>query len=252
MPWLLFCMVCTMPLYAQSTTQPEHLTVGQLGSRHPQLEMIRAELDHVRKKYDEQRSMVADLTEVIREATGRIEVSADLLHQAAAKLDDQLMELELEDAAGKARMDAVLNELGKLEHATTRVSDQDIATAELEKVVAVRQKQYDTIVKMRATAAISQNEVEEAAAQLAEAKARAAVQREQAVAAAGGDTIIALRKELTDLTITQEDRNARLQYLAKQRDGLRNGLRYVDKLQQAEAEVHNLQSRIDELEKLDF
>jgi seryl-tRNA synthetase len=239
-------MACTVPLCAQSTTQPA--SNAYLGNQHPRVMAVRAELDHAQQRYDDQMQKVGALTEWIRHATGRIEVSAESLHQAAGKLDDQLMDLELEDAASRARMDAILHELDKLEHATTRMSDHDSATAELEKVVAVKQTEYDRMIQLRATAAISQSEVEEGAAQLAEAKARVAVQREQSVVAAGGDTILALRKQLTDLTIAQQDRSARLQYLAPQREKLEKGLSVVDELQHAKAGANSLEQRINELE----
>jgi seryl-tRNA synthetase len=237
-------MACALPLCAQSTSQPA--SNGYLGDNNPRVRAVRSELDYARQKYAEQIGMVRALTEEIRRDAGRIEVSADILHQAAGKLDDQLMDLELEDAAGKARMDALLKELDKLESATTRVSDHDIATAELEKVVAIKQKGYDRMVQLRGS--VTEADIESSAVELAEAKARAAVQREQAVAAAGGDTIIALRKQLTDLTITQQDRNARLQYLNGQREKLEKGLSYVEELQHAKAEANNLEPRIDELE----
>ena len=129
------------------------------------------------------------------------------------------------------------------------MTDQDAAATELEKVVASRQKEYDRFVKMQAAATVSQETVEDAAAQLAEAKARVAVRREQAVAAAGGDMLIALRKQLTDLNIAQQDRNARLKYLTQQREKLEKGLSYVDELQHAKAEANRFEQHIHVLEQ---
>lgn len=290
------------------------------------------QLHAIKDKFSETQARIEDLSQRITRETGRSDVSTESLHNAAAKLDQVIFDLELENAGCKARTDALLKEIDVQRMKAEESVRNDVVMDELNKLIDLDLKKYDELSKAQSksqdadkpnvihrgdrlqvvigditpghetaktcdvkedgsislpyvgkvsAAGVDEAALEKAiqgtyaqagvvrnaqvsvtvvaratdalnaaATELAEAKARAAVQREHAISAAGGDLLPTLQKQLVELTISQKERDARLKFARDQRDAIAHGLSAADKLQMLQIEAKRLHAKMDEIEEV--
>jgi hypothetical protein len=181
---------------------------------------------------------------LLRDATGRIETTPDSFHKAAATLDDQRAMLELEKIGAEARMKAIENEISRASENAAKQAGDDAAIVEFAKVVEARKKQFDIIASSVKSGMQTPAEVNQAEAALAEAQAQLALQKERVLAANGGDIIIGLQKQLSDLRIASAEREARLAYLQAQTARFFDVAKTLDRLETAQIDRQQYESRL--------
>ncbi|HTW94868.1 MAG TPA: hypothetical protein VMD30_08755 [Tepidisphaeraceae bacterium] len=178
----------------------------------------------------------------IRHQTGRIEVSPDALHAAAAKCDDQIEEVRLDEAADDARFAAITDAIAQLSRQSADQVNNDPVVTQLQQVVDARQKELDAVSRKHQMGQETEIDVDAAAGAVAEAKAQLALQRQQATAAAGGDMLMALQKELISVTIDQQEIKAKRSVLDREETNLPQALDDVDELAQYQVELQRLRA----------
>jgi hypothetical protein len=236
---VLISLAAAMPLAGQETTQPHKKPASPEKRKEADFEIG---LKPYQDKYDKLKARANAIAHDISAITGRADVSPEALHHAAAEMDDQYFNLQLDQAGSKARLDAILRESEELSQATTKASNEDPVGVELRKVVEVREMELQKAKGAQQAGAANDSDVQDAIARLAEAKARLASEKAQAALAAGGDTIIALRKQMVDLTIAQQDHDARLAFVTKEREKLTQGMQLLDEMQSLLNQAEDVQS----------
>jgi chromosome segregation ATPase len=194
------------------------------------------------------RDKLRDVRQQMQSLSGRIEVSPDVLRHAAVKLEDEQQSLELEQAAMSARQEAMEKAAATAAARAKQAAEEDPVARELAKVVDARETAWKQLRQAFARGLTTPQEVSAAEAALAEAKAKLAAQREQAVVAAGGDGLAALNRELTNLSISEQERQARLRFIKERLAKLAQALQLVDDLEAGQAAVVRLQRDADQWE----
>lgn len=212
--------------------------LGDLGPEHPDVvrakEQAERQLDRARASLDQARQMYQKLQAELRDRTGRIDVAPESLRRAAARLETELESLQLDAAGGAARTKALETTIADVAARGQDAAKRDEVAAEYEKVAVAREKALKNAEAMAAAATISQQELENARATLAEAKARLAERRINAVAAAGGGALAEWNRELLNLSLDAQERRARMVFLKESLDRIRQGLPMLDQMQELE------------------
>jgi hypothetical protein len=209
---------------------------------------LESQLMSSRIKLKETIGAIASAHDGLRSATGRVENSPAILHQAAAMIDDQIQNLELESVAGKARMDAIEKEIV---NSSRRAQDQaanDAAVAEMLKVCVVREQQLKSAEANYKTGMSPQEAVNQATAALAEANAQLAMQKERIVAANGGDVVDGLSKEMAGLRIAAAERDAKLNILHHRQEQFLTTMELLDRMDKLEEDRGRYQQEIDQIQ----
>ena len=212
--------------------------LGDLGPNHPEVvkakEQAERQLDRAQASLDQARQAYQKLQNELRDRTGRIDVAPDSLRRAASRLETELESLQLDAAGGEARTKALEKTIADVAARGQDAVKRDEVAAEYEKVVSAREQALKNAEAMAAAATISHQELENARATLAEAKARLAERRTTAVAAAGVGALSDWNRELLNLSLDAQERRARMAYLRESLDRIRQGLPMLDQMQELE------------------
>ena len=235
---LIVVLMAFVGAYAPFTRAAGEKRLGDLGPQHP--EVVRAQEQAERRvnqalsSLEQARITYQKLQNELRDKTGRIDVAPDSLRRAAARLETELESLQLDAAGGEARTRALEKTIADVAARGQDAAKRDEVAAEYEKVAAAREKALKNAEAMAAAATISQQELENARATLAEAKARLAERRINAVAAAGGGALSEWNRELLNLSLDAQERRARMAFLRESLDRIRQGLPMLDQMQEVE------------------
>ena len=219
------------------------------GSTSPRVAELSKYGDELEDQVQMLHAEIRDLTGNIRRQTNRIEVSADALHAAAAKYDDEAEDVRLEEAADAARFGAITDAIARLSKQSAAQVSTDPVVTQLQKVVDARQDQMDAINHAHQMGQVSEREVDAAAAAVAEAKAQLALQRQQASAAAGGDMLSALEKELISVTIDRQECEAKMKMLDAEGKGLAQAVDEADQITPLQAELDHCQAELEKVQE---
>ena len=159
---------------------------------------------------DERRAEFRQLEQQIRQTTGRADASVDAIRSSVPKLDEERQSLKLQVIGKAARQAALAATIERLAKAAGERAGDDPVAAELEKVVAVRERAVEHARELQKAASISTQEVAEAEAVLAEARARLLERRDAVARANGGELLEALNRELATLSIDAAESQAKL------------------------------------------
>lgn len=221
-----------------STLAAEERRLGDLGPEHP--EVVRAKEQAMRRVERAEASLASakqifqKLQGELRETTGRIDVAPESLRKAAARLESELESLQLDAAGGTARTEALERTIQDVVARGQDAAKRDEVAAEYAIVVASRQAALKNAEALVAQGGISNQELENARAAFAEAKARLLERRNMAAAAAGGGALADWNRELLNLSLDAQERRARMKYLSQSLDRIRQGLPILDQLQELE------------------
>jgi hypothetical protein len=156
---------------------------------------------------------------------------ADLLKKKD-ELDQQKRAIEMDVLGMKARMRALEKGIDRESKRVQGAVASDEITAELQKVVDYRAQLLDDRRKMAAKGVYSDTDIAAAVAALAEARARLLERREAVADRMGGSILAAWNRELLNLGIDAEEKDAKLRIIQD----------YLDRVSQEYA----LLNRIDE------
>lgn len=242
------------PAATQPATRPVHNqslfggTSDPVADARENLKLCEEEFARASLELRNARNNLRDIRGKMQSLSGRIEVSPDVLRQSAIKLEDEQQSLELEQAAMSARQAAMEKAAAAGSARARQAADNDPVAHELAKVVEAREAAWKQLRQAAASGLSTPQEVSAAEATLAEARAKLAAQREQAVAAAGGEALAALTRELTNLSIAEQERLARLKFIGERVARLAQALQLVDDLESTQAALTRLQRDYDQWE----
>jgi chromosome segregation ATPase len=214
-------------------------------ARDSGIDPIEKDIKESQQRIDQTRAELAKFRDQLRQKTGRIDVSATQLNEAALKIDDQRQDLELEKLGKQSRIKAIQDAVARLSTQVEQKVKDDPIAAELQKVVDAREAQVKYAqAKTKAGREFAQD-LEDAIAQAAEAKAKLLERQRESAADAGGGQIDALNQELTTLNIDLAEIDAKLTALNQDRDGLQWALDHVDQLTHLSATLADEQKDLD-------
>lgn len=187
----------------------------------------------------------------VRQATGRLDVSPDALQKAASRLDELHETLMLEQVGADARRRGIERAMKQEVEIAAKHLEEDAVLTELQKLAQTREVQLKRIQELRKAAAVSEADVDGAVAALAEAKAKLAERQQQSTAGPEAETMASLRRELLNLNINDEERQARTAYVKAQQDHLAEVMgnlpavqRAIDRLQSARKQLERAQTQL--------
>jgi outer membrane protein TolC len=207
------------------------------------------QLDQARESYEMAAKRLDATERDLRDAIGRLDVSPETLRKAAARLDEQLEMLQLDEVGSAARRkateDAIKQETVR---ADARIQTDPVVAA-LQKVVVARQEQFKQLTSMHQAGVASKADVDAADAAVADAQAKVA-ERQHAVFTGGdSETLAALRHDMLNLTISEQERAARIDFLKNQKAQLSHGLTNLPELQRLQEAIESSRRLLDQAEE---
>jgi chromosome segregation ATPase len=185
------------------------------------------------------------LRDKLRDLTGRIDVSSDAIGAAVTRLETERQKLQLDALAKSARREALEQAIAESSQRIEQRVAADPIAAELQKVVDARQLRVDSLKKLAAAAATNQTEVSDGIAAAAEARAKLLQRRHDAAAESGGSALDGFNHELMTISIDSKELSAKLDYLKKQLDGLRQASDEEDSLKRLETDATQAHDGLD-------
>ena len=235
---------------AAQVSAPDQASARRDQSAQARLERAHAEMDEARANYEVAVKTLEKLQQEIRGLTHRLDVSSEALQKAAARLDEQLETLELDEvgsgARRKATEQAIKQETDRLERGTK----DDRVAVELQNLVTAREAQLARINQLMKTGAVAQAEMEAAVASVAEAKAKLAERQQSSVGGIDGESLASLRRDLLNLSISEQERHARMEYLKMQQDRLSQAMDNLTNIQERRYEVERARAQLQRAQEL--
>jgi len=191
------------------TTQP-------VQSNDPNVRGAAARLKMAENDYEKARAECAELESVLRDRTGRVDVSQKGLEGYANQVQSELDLLTLQEIGSRARSIALQREVATQLSEAEKVSRDDSVAEELQKLVGAREKQMQLVEEQFKQAVTTAAAVQEATSTLADARAKLAERRQTVIINAGGDVVQALKRELLNLNVDTVERQAKMEYLQKE------------------------------------
>ncbi|HEX5241941.1 MAG TPA: hypothetical protein VFW23_01670 [Tepidisphaeraceae bacterium] len=191
------------------TTQPAQ-------SRDPYVLGATSRLKLAQDDYDRAREQCAALESVLRDRTGRVDVSQKGLQGYADHLQSELDLLTLQEIGSHARSRALEVAVASQLSEAEKVSHEDSVAAELQKLADAREKQMQLIEEQYKHGVTTAASIQEATSALADARAKLAERRQTVILNAGGDIVQALKRELLNLNIDTREREAKMEFLQKE------------------------------------
>ena len=125
---------------------------------------------------------------------------------------------------------------------------EDAAVRQLRRVIEIRQKQLDQAKLANSKGMVSDSDVNGAEAALIEANAKLAQRQDEVVAAKIGDTVPAMSRELIEITVSQAESDAKLEYIAKRLEGLSQTMEGAAALAKIEEAEKSAEKSLNEVE----
>jgi hypothetical protein len=217
--------------------------------RDRQLSAREIEVQEIRRQRDESSQRLDDYRAMLRKQTGRLDVTPANLREAMSKLQDEHQQLELDLRGKEARAAALADAIAELTKEANAKNNSDDVLAELQQVVEAREKQLELMKKNYASGLNSSVEVQQVAAQAAEARAKVAERKRDAIAAAGGEALSALNRELRMLSIDRAEQEARFKLVSQQLENIGSVTDTIDKYEQLLATYPKLVDRDQEAQQ---
>jgi hypothetical protein len=185
----------------------------------------------------------------LRKKTGRTDVSPDSLRQVASRTENELEALELDTAGATARLQALTNAIVEVAKKGEEAVKNDEVIRQFAEVVAAREQELAMKQKLAEQATISQQELMEARARRAEAMAKLAERRTTVAASAGGGALADWNRQMLDLSLDAQERQARTAILKNRLEHLKAGFDDVDRLDELKATQADARARVAELQR---
>jgi hypothetical protein len=151
--------------------------------------------------------------ERLREALGVV-LGDDFRQQIYARQEADLTAMKVEVEGLRARRRALEAQIAALSNTIDKGAAQDAVVQQLQAVVALRETQRKRIEAL-SKGAVSVEQIENAEAALAEAKAELAKQLRAAAQGAGGDRLASLQRRLDETAIDLAESEEKLEHLPK-------------------------------------
>ena len=192
----------------------------------------------------------ADLSKRVKEQQAEMGGhSPEGARAALGKLEDERQRLELELAGMQARQKAVEEWIARTSNEMREAANTDPIIAELEKAQAAQERVVEVARRQFESGTISQSAVADAESKLSDVKIQL-LERKRAGGATGGpggttDPLTALNRELQTISIDIVDRKARLAFIEKRTDRVRNAAAMAADYEILEAERATLRKELE-------
>ena len=194
-------------------------------------------------------AQVRQVEEELRDKSGRVDVSPESLRQAASRMENELESLQLDAAGATARMEALAKTISEVARKGEEVAKGDEVAKQITVVVAAREEELVMKQKLFEQATVSQAELADARARLAEAKAKLAERRMAVSASAGGGALGDWNREMLNLSLDAQERQARTEFLKQRLDRLRSSLPDMVKLEDLQIGISEARARVAEAQR---
>jgi hypothetical protein len=191
---------------------------------------------------------VRQVRDELRKQTGRADVSPDGIRQAITKLQEQQEQLQLDKAGAAGRYQGLTVAIDELTAQMKKKADSDAAAAELEHVLSLRQQELKRTQELSQARAISQHDLEQAESAVAEARVKLLEVRRQAIGTTNSESLDTWNRELINLSVSEQERRARLDFIEKRLEQLSNALPRLDDLDRLTAEAQRAERGLQEAE----
>jgi len=194
----------------------ERLIVAVASLSEPEREQLHREMAVADEELERAERRLAELVRVRRdlwEAAAAADLPrADIL-DTIKHYEEEALSIEFSLAGLKARSEALTEQIAKIAQQMHAAPGTDPVAAELEKVVAVRERELEYRRGQQAAEVVSEREVGQAIENLAMAKAQLAQHRQAIAKAAGGDLLAEFNRDLVKLSIETAEMEGRREFL---------------------------------------
>jgi len=198
----------------------------------------------------------------------RLQVARDIALLSPAKVEEQLAAFGQQQTAARlalvgmdARAKALAEEIKRTESQARDHAQSDEVLVSLARLLALREQQVERMKALQVRNSVTQQEVQNAEADMLSAKIEYAKRREALLRANGGDRLNALNDELGHLSIERAETTARLKYLEETSSAMAQASQYMsdvygdkgsaaDRLRNGIAEVERTDRKSKELRQL--
>jgi hypothetical protein len=192
-------------------------------------------IDEAERAREQSRQRLVMIRTQLREITRRVDVSPDSLSAAITRAQDERDRLALDLEGQRVRREAIENTIAQTtKKAQAQIADDRIAT-ELSKLVAKRENDLKRLQQLKAENNVSQAEVDNAEAQIGEARVRLWERQEAINRTTGGDLLADLTRELATLTINSMETEVRLKRLTDTVDRFEKATDLIDAMDFAQS-----------------
>ena len=190
----------------------------------------------------------------------RLQVARDIALLPPAKVEEQLATFGQQQTAARlalvgmdARAKALAEELKATESRTQEQAKGDEVLVSLARLLALREQQIERMKSLQARNSVSQQEVQNAEADMLSAKIEYAKRREALLRTNGGDRLNALNDELSHVSIERAETTARLKYIEETSAAMATAERRVREIygDNRFAADHRVSNGIAEIERID-
>ena len=199
-------------------------TTQEVRTNDPIIRSAMTRLQLAENDYEKARATCAELESVLRERTGRVDVSQKGLEGYANQLQSELDLLTLQEIGSHARSRALEDAVAEQMAVAEKRSRDDSVVEELQKLAEAREKQLQFVEQEHKNGVGTASALQDAIAALADARAKVAERRQTVVSNAGGDIVSSLKRELLNLNIDTHERQAKMEFLQKELARIKPGL----------------------------
>lgn len=199
---------------------------------------------------------LAALRDDLRKETGRGDVSPEGVRQALKSLQEQQEKLQLEHAGAEGRRKGLMEAIDQMTSKIQKKAQSDDAVGELEQVLKLREQAMKRIERLSQQNAVSPEQLEEAQVRVADARLKLIEVRRQAVGTTNAESLDVWNRELMNLSIDEEEREARLHLISQRLNELMAAMprvyeleRLMGEAQHAEALLRDAQLRLSQVEQ---
>ena len=173
-----------------------------------------------------------------------LDPSADGVRDTAHKLEAERQDMLLEAAAAKAEQEAMAKAAATLsDQAAAKAADDEIAK-ELKNIVDIKEKRAEVLREAVRTGTGTPQDLDDAEAQVAEARVQLLERREAVAQAAGGEVLGDLQKQLVNLQLHVAEVQARSAAINKAAESLLQADDLAQKAQDAARQIDELSEQI--------
>lgn len=238
---LTFSLCSSLSIRAIAADAPPAPASSPQAVQQEQIKRAEMRLDQLQSARAHLSAQMSGIRQAIREQTGLVEITPESIRQVIGKLQEQREQLELDGAGAAGRRKGIDEAVAELSAKLKDRATSDPVADELAKVVSVRQAQLTRLQELRKQAVVAEESIDVAQAALATARAELAASRQKAVSSSSADVLDAWNRQRLELTISDLERQARLDYITRRLNAFSKALGSLD-------ELEDLRSRLDQAE----
>jgi hypothetical protein len=206
------------------------------------------EIEIAEKQRAQAEDRVQELRAAIRQETGLVDVTPDAIRQMIQKLQQQREQLALDAAGARGRKLGLEAAIARTSQQVEKRVESDAVVEQLQKVAAVRERQWERVKALHAEGTISSDAIAAAEVAMAEAQAQVATARQHAVGSGGAnDALDGWNREMTNVSVEAAEREQRQNYIDSE---LQKFAQIVDKLDELDLAHDQARSADVALEKI--